>query len=107
MNELSTNIKTHVIITYNNSHHFITIRQNEALKNMGKDDRIEIDGTTIKGGNISEVMTLEKYYETYPEKELYKYGQPAKNESYFNQEGHASEETLNKLRELKKKILGR
>lgn len=67
MNELSTNLKTHVLITYNDSHHFINFKQNEALKNLGKDDRIEIDGSTIKGSNISEVMTLEIYYKTYPD----------------------------------------
>ena len=77
MNEISTQIKTHVVITYNDSHYFITMGQNNALKNLGTNDRIEIEGNSIKGSNISEVMTIEKYYETYPKKIAY--GQPTSN----------------------------
>jgi hypothetical protein len=65
---LSTEVKSHVLVTYNDSHYFITPRQNEALKGLGKEDRIELDGNSIKVSNISEIFTTQKYYETYPNK---------------------------------------
>lgn len=66
MNEITTDVKTHAIITHSKAHYFITSTQEKALVKLGMDDRIAIDGNLIKGSSIAEVMTLEKYYETYP-----------------------------------------
>lgn len=66
---LSTDVKTHVIITYKGSHHFITSQQEQALTRLTNDSQIRIDGNTIRGGDIAEVLTTEKYYESFPEKE--------------------------------------
>lgn len=74
--DLTTQVKTHVIITYTKSHHFITARQRDALVNLSSDQFIEIDGNQIRGSSIAEVMTVEKYRETYPEKIPTHYGQP-------------------------------
>lgn len=74
--DLTTKVKTHVIITYTKSHHFITAGQQAALVNLSGDQFIEIDGNKIRGSSIAEIMTMEKYRETYPEKAPYNYGQP-------------------------------
>lgn len=66
---LTTEVKTHVIITYKGSHHFITSHQEQALSHLTNDSQIRVEGNTIRGGDIAEVLTTEKYYETYPEKQ--------------------------------------
>lgn len=70
MNNLSVDIKTHVIITYAGGHYFITNKQNQDLMMVGQSDFIEIENNKIKGSSISEIMTIAKYYETYPQKKL-------------------------------------
>lgn len=65
---LSTKVHTHVIITYTKSHHFITAGQQAALVDLSSDQFIEIDGNKIRGSSIAEVITVEKYRETYPDK---------------------------------------
>lgn len=104
---ITTELKTHAIVTHSGAHYFISQQQNENLRNVGLNDLFEIEGNKIKGSSIAEVMTLEKYYETYPQKKQEFLGQPAKDETYFRQEGHVSIETLDKLKELKNKILGK
>lgn len=74
--ELTTKPKTHVIITWTKSHHFITAGQQQALVNLSADQFIEIDGNKLRGSTIAEVLTMEKYRETYPDKVPYNYGQP-------------------------------
>lgn len=76
MNDLSTELKTHWIITHKNVHLPITAEQEAKLASIGLDDLINIEGNSIKGSSISEVLTNAKYYETYPEKQPRNYGQP-------------------------------
>jgi len=67
MNNLSVEIKKFVIITFTKSHHFITEEQNEKLKHLSLTDKIEIDGCWVAMSNIAEVLTIEKYYQEYPD----------------------------------------
>jgi hypothetical protein len=68
MNELSTDVKTHVIITHSGGYYPITTEQNTRLEMVGLNDLIEIDGNKIKGSSIAEVMTVSKFYDTHPNK---------------------------------------
>ena len=76
MNQLATDLKSHVIITFTKSHHFITQKQHDSLINMGQNAQIIVDGNLIKTSNIAEIISTAKYYETYPEKRSTNYGQP-------------------------------
>ncbi len=73
---LTTEVRTHVIITFSKSHHFITQKQNDWLVNQGRDIKFTVDGNSITTNNIAEILTIEKYYETYPDKQVKNYGQP-------------------------------
>lgn len=66
--ELNADPKTHVVITHSQAHYHITSKQNDKLVHVGLDDLFVVDGNKIKGSSIAEVMTMQKYYETYPEK---------------------------------------
>jgi hypothetical protein len=67
-NGVSTQVNTHVIVTYTKSHHFITHSQYEALPDLGSKDWFQSsDGSRITGGNIAEVLTIEKFYEVHPD----------------------------------------
>jgi hypothetical protein len=80
---LSTAVKTHVIVTHSGSAHFITSEQNDRLADVGLDDLMELDnGEKIKGSSIAEVLTIAKYYETYPNRMPQNYGQPPSNVDY-------------------------
>ncbi len=76
MNQLTTTVKSHVIITFTKSHHFITQKQHDSLINMGQHTQIIVDGNIIRTSNIAEIISMEKYYETYPERKPNNYGQP-------------------------------
>ena len=73
MTNLSSNLTSHVIITHSGGHYFITNQQNEKLRFIGANDYFEVSDNKIKGSSIAEVMTREKYYETYPQKEVLNY----------------------------------
>lgn len=66
---LTTEVKTNVIITFTKSHYFITDQQNERLKKLSLTDKIEINGNMVSIGNIAEIQTIEEYYKQHPEKE--------------------------------------
>lgn len=68
MTNLINEIKTHVILTHSGSNYYITTKQNENLTNIGLDDFIVIDNNKIKGSSISEVITIDKFYEIFPDK---------------------------------------
>lgn len=78
MNELSKDVLTHVIVTHSGAGHFITSEQNDRLVNVGLDDLFDINDSNekIKGSSIAEVMTIKKYYETFPKRMPQNYGQP-------------------------------
>lgn len=59
---------SHAIITYSGVHYLITAQEEELLRNKKLGDEFEIEGSTIKVNNIADVLTTQKYYETYPDK---------------------------------------
>jgi hypothetical protein len=61
-------IKTHVVKTFTGGHYHITAEQEIRLRSLSENQNIEIDGSIVKGKNIAEVVTTEKYYEQYPQK---------------------------------------
>lgn len=61
-------MKTHAIITYAKTHYLLTAEQEKALRDVKSNSKFTIEGSTIMGSNIAEVMTISKYYETYPDK---------------------------------------
>jgi len=68
MKALTTEVKTHVIITHAGGHYFITSQQNDNLELIGLGEFFEVEGNKIKGSSIAEVMTVDQYYNTYPNK---------------------------------------
>ena len=68
MQSLLTNLKTHAVITFTNVHYLINQSQYSFLSRAGKGEEITVDGNLLKTNNIADILTLEKYYETYPEK---------------------------------------
>lgn len=75
--EISTNVKTHVIITMQGGHYFINERLNTQLEKMKLDDMLTTpEGAQIKVSTIVEVVPISSYYEQYPEKRP---GQKAEN----------------------------
>jgi hypothetical protein len=71
--QLSTNLKTHAVITFTNVHYLINQSQYSFLSQAGKGEEITVDGNLLKTNNIADILTLEKYYETYPEKKPLSY----------------------------------
>ncbi len=68
MNNLQTEVKEFVIITFTGGHHFITDKQNQYLKNINIGGNININNCIIHAKNIAEILTTKKYYETFPDK---------------------------------------
>lgn len=62
MKELITNPKTHVILTWKDGEYFINEKQHQVVLNIGLNDKITIDGSTIFGKSISEIITVEEKY---------------------------------------------
>lgn len=60
--------KTYAIITYAGTHHLIDNDQEFKLRSLKPGSTIYLDGNRITGSNIAEVLTIGKYYETYPDK---------------------------------------
>ncbi len=68
MNEISTVVKTYAVVTYTGVHYLITESQENQLRNLGLNDEIDIDGNIVKMKNIADILTIQKYYETYPDR---------------------------------------
>lgn len=66
--QLSTDYKSHVVVTFNNAHYFITPAQEIALQGASLDDMMNFEGSKVKVSTIGEIMTIEKYYETFPDR---------------------------------------
>jgi hypothetical protein len=102
MNELSINLTTAVILFYDESKKFLNQDQYQAIKSAYGNpnvQKLEIDGCLYSKSSISKILTLQEYYEQYPDENVY-YGQPPKDDSYFNQSvDQVKKETLDKLRE--------
>lgn len=67
---LTTEIKTHAIVTFTGAHHFLTSKQHANLKIAGLDDMITTyNGAKVKVSTIAEIYdNLEEYYATFPPK---------------------------------------
>lgn len=66
---LQNEVYTHVIITFTKAHHFITNVEHDLLRSLGAREIFETaDGNQINASNIAEIMTVEKYYDTFPDK---------------------------------------
>lgn len=63
MNEI-----THALITYSGIHYLINQEQYNKFLTKGREDEIIIDGCIVKVKNVGDPITIEKYYETYPNK---------------------------------------
>jgi hypothetical protein len=61
MTQLSTEIKTHVIITFNKNKYFITDRQHEQIKQMSDNQKFNVNGETINTSSIAEIISVERY----------------------------------------------
>ena len=59
---------THAILTYSKIHYLVNKDQAETAAMLKAGDERMIGGNLIKGSNISDIITIEKYYETFPEK---------------------------------------
>lgn len=67
--EITTDVKTHVIVTMQGGHYFITERLNKQLEQMSLDDMLVTDeGVQVKVSTIVEVLPIEQYYTQYPSK---------------------------------------
>lgn len=88
---LTTDIKTHVIITFSKSHHFITSKQNDWLIRQGKDVKFTVEGSSVTTNNIAEILTIQKYYETFPDKQPKTYGQPYSEQEPITFDGVVSQ----------------
>ncbi len=60
MNEISNKIKTHVIITWSKGAYCITDNQHREVAKLGLNDSITIDGCTLFGKSIAEIITIEE-----------------------------------------------
>lgn len=78
MNTLSTDLTTHIVLTYNGARYFITSEQEQKLRNMDDKGLVDLNGSLIKVSAISEVMSFEtwkgtgdyqKYLDNQPEPE--------------------------------------
>jgi len=68
MNQLSTNIKTHVIISFAKNKYFITAEQEVKLRTMPNTAIIFLEGgVQLKCSSISEILPIDVYYNSHPE----------------------------------------
>lgn len=58
----------YVILTYTGFHYFISRDQERKLRTLGQGDEMEINGNVVKMRNISDIVTLDKYYERFPDR---------------------------------------
>lgn len=77
--QLSTERKVSVISTYDDAVFYLNEEQDRKLSQLGNNDKINIEGNTIKCSNIRGIYTIEKWQEMHPfehigtEKELPKF----------------------------------
>ncbi len=66
MTNLSKDVNTHVVITFQRSKYFITAKQHEILLNADSSKIMNIGEATIRVSTIAEATTIEKYYQDHP-----------------------------------------
>src|SRR3990167_9190741 len=72
MQELSLDVKTHVIMTIKGSRYFISKHVFDTIVELDMDKSIELDGSWLRLSSISEILTIKKFYETFPNEKLLK-----------------------------------
>ena len=61
-------MKTHAIVTYSGVHYLITEDQAKRYAQKRLDEEVIVDGCILKMKNVADILTIDKYYETYPKK---------------------------------------
>lgn len=99
-NEISKDLKTHVIITFNRNIHFITLNQKNKIEMLTDKERISLGESFIRVSSISEMLPIEDYYKTHPkERPQYNNVQDFKKETQLSEEQvKKNRVALNKLR---------
>jgi len=87
MKQLTTDVITHYVVTYTGVHYPLTSTQELSLKGMTLQDRITLDNNTIFVKNIADILTKEKYEETFPDKQQRGAYQPYTNTEDLPNEG--------------------
>lgn len=69
MNELSTDIITHVVMTHSKMKYFITQKQYDALLELSSSGEkgVDIQGEFVAFSSIAEIPFVETYYERFPD----------------------------------------
>jgi len=86
---LSKDVKDHIIIFNDGSKKMITENQFNAITQMssGQKDSLVIDGSLIKFHSISKLLSMDEFYEQYPDQRPQQYD---KNEEYISPITNAS-----------------
>jgi hypothetical protein len=66
--QISKDLKTHVVLTFSGSEHFINAKQELALRQMSDSDRLYLDEAMVRVNTIKEIVPIETYYKNNPEK---------------------------------------
>jgi hypothetical protein len=66
--EISKNVKTHVILTFQKNKHFISQAVNEQLQKLSNNDMIKLDdGRMLRLSTVAEILPIEEYYKNHPD----------------------------------------
>jgi hypothetical protein len=95
MNTLSTDLTTHIVLTYNGARYFITSEQEQKLRNMDDKGLVDLNGSLIKVSAISEVMSFETWKGT-GDYQKYLDSQPEKRNEFVSQPLNWNKEKHNK-----------
>ena len=64
--QLSTDVKVSVISTYDDAVFYLNAEQDRILSRLSNNDKINIEGSTIKCSNIRGIYTIQKWQEMHP-----------------------------------------
>lgn len=67
MSNLTTNLKTHIIITFTGGKYFITQEQYNVISKMDNNKKIILPSAVINTNVISEIQTINEYYNNHPD----------------------------------------
>lgn len=86
MNQISTEVKSHVILFFDSSKVFITEQQRNGLIDKMTDSgvkQVDIDGQLYNLANIAKVLSLDEFYKEYPAQRP----EPQREDQYKKYEG--------------------
>ena len=63
----SKNVKTHILITYAGTKHFLTAEQELSLRGMADSDRVYTEKGMVRVNTIKEILPVDEYYLEHPE----------------------------------------